>query len=168
MPLELNAEERTTLLAGLLGAAMAVMAADLGVVSTAQEALALGRELEAARARYAANPLIRSLFDSELLRGDPLPETLTPSPDDVRTGRILDRALEDLDQAMTLARSRVDEATAQEFAGLIMEICEAVAHASGPGLFGSGEKLSEAEKVTLGRIRTRLAPPRGTPPSLSP
>jgi hypothetical protein len=63
-PLELTTEELNTLLAGPLSAAMAVMAVDMGIVSCAQEALALGKELSSASSRYASNPLIASLFGS--------------------------------------------------------------------------------------------------------
>jgi membrane-bound lytic murein transglycosylase B len=156
MTLELTAEERNTLLGGPLSAAMAVMAVDMGIVSCAQEALALGKELAGASSRYASNPLITTLFDPEALRKGIRPDKLEVTPDDVRNGKVLDRALEEVDQAMALARSKTDEATAKQYAQMIVDSCVAVAEAAGKGLFGSGEKVTEAEKAALDKIRTHL------------
>jgi isocitrate/isopropylmalate dehydrogenase len=74
----------------------------------------------------------------------------------VRNGKVLDRALEEVDQAMALARAKTDEATAKQYAQMIVDSCVAVAEAAGKGLFGSGEKVSEAEKAALVKIRTHL------------
>ena len=57
---------------------------------------------------------------------------------------------------MALARSKTDEATAKQFAQLIVDGCVAVAEAAGKGLFGSGEKVSVEEKAALDRIRQHL------------
>jgi tellurite resistance protein len=69
---------------------------------------------------------------------------------------VLDRALAEVDAAMALARSKADEASVKQYAELIVDGCVAVAEAAGKGLFGSGEKVSAAEKATLERIRTHL------------
>lgn len=156
MTIELSADERNRLLGGPLAAALAVMTVDLGVFSSAQEALALGRELAGAARRYATNPLIASLFDEEALRQGIRPEKLEVSPDDVRNGRVLDRALAEVDRAMALARTKADPASVQQYAQLIVEGCVAVAEAAGKGLFGSGEKVSAEEKAALERIRAHL------------
>ena len=129
MSVELTTEERNKLMGGPLAAAMAVMAVDMGIFSSAQEAIALGRELAGAAARYASNPLISSLFDPEALRQGIQPQKLTLSPDDVRDGKVLDRALEEVDGAVALARSKGDAASAQQYCQLIVEGCEAVAAA---------------------------------------
>jgi hypothetical protein len=156
MTIELSADERNRLMGAPLAAALAVMTVDLGVFSSAQEALALGRELAGAAKRYADNPLITSLFDEEALRQGIHPEKLQVSAEDVREGRVLDRALAEVDEAMALARSKADEASVKQYAELIVDGCVAVAEAAGKGLFGSGEKVSAAEKATLERIRTHL------------
>ncbi|MFM7361281.1 MAG: hypothetical protein ACKOBY_09765 [Cyanobium sp.] len=156
MTIELSADDRNRLLGGPLAAALAVMTVDLGVFSSAQEALALGRELAGAAKRYADNPLIASLFDEEALRQGIRPEKLQVTPDDVRNGRVLDRALEEVDEALALARTRADEASMKQYAQLIVDGCVAVAEAAGKGLFGSGEKVSAEEKAALDRIRTHL------------
>jgi hypothetical protein len=156
MTIELSADERNRLMGGPLAAALAVMTVDLGVFSSAQEALALGRELAGAAQRYAGNPLIASLFDEEALRQGIRPEKLEVSTEDVRNGRILDRALAEVDEAMALARSKADEASVSQYAQLIVDGCVAVAEAAGKGLFGSGEKVSPEEKAALDRIRTHL------------
>ncbi|MEB3322592.1 MAG: hypothetical protein VKI81_07190 [Synechococcaceae cyanobacterium] len=156
MSLELTNEERSTLFGGVLSAAMAVMAVDMGIVSCAQEAMALGRELSAASARHAANPLLSSLFDPEALRRGIRPDRLEVTPDDVRSGKVLDRALEEVDRALAVARARADEATVGEYSRLIVDACEAVAKAAGKGLFGPGEKVSEGERAALARIRAHL------------
>jgi len=44
----------------------------------------------------------------------------------------------------------------QQYCQLIVEGCEAVAAAAGSGLFGSGEKVSDAEKAALSRLRQHL------------
>ena len=156
MALELTTDERNRLFGGPIAAAMAVMAVDMGVVSCVQEVLALGKELAGASSRYASNPLITSLFDPEALKKGLRPEKLQVSADDVRNGTVLDRALEEVDEAMALARSKTDEATAKQFAQLIVDGCVAVAEAAGKGLFGSGEKVSVEEKAALDRIRQHL------------
>jgi hypothetical protein len=156
MAVELSSEERNILMGGLLNAAMAVMAVDMGIVSSAQEAIALGRELAGAAGRYASNPLIASLFDPEAIQQGIRPQQLTLSPADVRDGKVLDRALEAVDGAVALARSKADAASAQQYCQLIVEGCQAVAAAAGNGLFGSGEKVSSAEKAALDRIRQHL------------
>jgi hypothetical protein len=154
--IELSADDRNRLLGGPLAAALAVMTVDMGVFSSAQEALALGRELAGAAKRYEGNPLITSLFDEEALRQGIRPEKLQVTPDDVRNGRVLDRALEEVDEALALARTKADEASVQQYAQLIVDGCVAVAEAAGKGLFGSGEKVSAEEKAALDRIRTHL------------
>jgi membrane-bound lytic murein transglycosylase B len=141
---------------GPLAAAMAMMAVDMGIFSSAQEAMALGRELAGAAGRYASNPLISSLFDPEALKQGIQPQKLAVTPEDVRDGKVLDRALEEVDGAVALARAKGDAASAQQYCQLIVEGCEAVAAAAGNGLFGSGEKVSTAEKAALDRIRKHL------------
>lgn len=79
--LELTTEERNTLLAGPLSAAMAVMAVDMGIVSCAQEARALGKELSSASCCYASNPLIASPFGS----GEKVREAEKAALDRIRT-----------------------------------------------------------------------------------
>jgi hypothetical protein len=61
-----------------------------------------------------------------------------------------------VDGAVALARAKGDAASAQQYCQLIVEGCEAVAAAAGNGLFGSGEKVSAAEKAALDRIRQHL------------
>lgn len=156
MTLELTPDERNKLFGGPIAAAMAVMAVDMGIVSSVQEALAFSKELAAASSRYATNPLITTLFDPEALKKGIHPEKLQVSADDVRNGKVLDRALQEVDEAMALARSKTDEATAKQFAQLIVDGCVAVAEAAGKGLFGSGEKVSAEEKAALDRIRQHL------------
>ena len=161
MTVDLTTEERNKLIGGPLAAAMAVMAVDMGIFSSAQEAIALGRQLAGAASRYASNPLIASLFDPEALKQGIRPEKLQVSPEDLRDGKLLDRALAEVDGAVALARAKGDEASAQQYCQLIVEGCEAVAAAAGDGLFGSGEKVSAAEKAALERIRQHL----GVPPT---
>ena len=97
-----------------------------------------------------------SLFDPEALKQGIKPERLSLTPEDVRDGKVLDRALEEVDGAVALARAKGDAASAQQYCQLIVEGCEAVAAAAGNGLFGSGEKVSAAEKAALDRIRQHL------------
>lgn len=156
MTIELSTDERNRLLGGPLAAALAVMAVDLGLFSCAQEALALGRELAGAAKRYPDNPLIASLFDEEALRQGLHPEKLQVSAEDVRDGRVLDRALAEVDEAMALARSKADGAAVLQYAEMIVDGCVAVAEAAGKGLFGTGEKVSAEEKAALDLIRTHL------------
>jgi hypothetical protein len=154
--LELSKDERSKLMGAPLAAALAVMTVDLGVFSSAQEALALGRELAGAAQRYGDNPLIAGLFSQEALKEGIRPEKLQLNPEDVRGGRVLDRALEEVDAALELARQKADEPTVQQYCQLIVDGCVAVAEAAGKGLFGSGEKVSSEERAALDRIRTHL------------
>lgn len=156
MTLTLTSEERSQLLGGPLAAAMAVMTVDFGLFSSAQEALALGKELSTAASRYPDNPLITSLFDPESLRQVSHPQALKITPEDVKDGKVLDRALEQVDQALTLARATCDAFTVQQYAQLIVEGCVAVAEAAGKGLFGSGDKVTPEEQAALDRIRQHL------------
>jgi membrane-bound lytic murein transglycosylase B len=159
MAIELTSDERNKLLGGPLSAAMAVMAVDMGIFSSAQEAIALGRELAQAGSRYASNPLIASLFDQEALKQGIKPEKLEVSVDDVRNGKVLDKALAEVDEAMVLARSKGDAECCQQYAQLIVDSCKAVAAAAGNGLFGSGEKVTANEKAALDRISQHLGVP---------
>lgn len=156
MAIELSPEERDTLMGGPLAAAMAVMAVDMGIFSSAQEALALGRTLAGAAERYSANPLISGLFDPEALKRGLHPQKLEITPQELRDGKLMDRALEVVDGAVALARSKADDAGVRQYCQLIVEGCEAVAAAAGSGLFGSGEKVSDAEKAALSRLRQHL------------
>jgi len=74
----------------------------------------------------------------------------------VKDGKVLDRALEQVDQAMSLVRTKCDAPTAQQYAQLIVDGCVAVAEAAGNGLFGAGEKVTAEEKAALDRIRQHL------------
>lgn len=156
MTIELSVDDRNRLLGGPLAAALAVMTVDMGLFSCAQEALALARELSGAASRYSSNPLITSLFDEAALREGIRPEKLQVSAEDVRNGRVLDRALEEVDASLALARTKADEDTVKQYAQMIVDGCVAVAEAAGKGLFGSGEKVSAEEKAALDRIRTHL------------
>jgi membrane-bound lytic murein transglycosylase B len=156
MALELSAEQRNTLMGGPLAAAMAVMAVDMGIFSSAQEAIALGRELAGAAERYAGNPLIAGLFDPEALKQGIHPQKLEVTPQQVKDGKLLDLALEQVDGAVALARSVADDASVKQYCQLIVDGCEAVARAAGAGLFGSGEKVSAAEQAALDRLRQHL------------
>ncbi|MFM7286841.1 MAG: hypothetical protein ACKO02_08475, partial [Cyanobium sp.] len=82
MTLDLSKDERSKLMGAPLAAALAVMTVDMGVISSAQEALALGRELAAAAQCYANNPLIADLFSPEALKGGIRPEKLQITPED--------------------------------------------------------------------------------------
>jgi hypothetical protein len=152
----LTEEEKSLLIRGILTAAMAVMAIDMGILSCAMEAIALGRELENASRRHAHNPLIASLLDSGALRRGLAEENLRVEPEEVRSGRVLDRALEQVERAMAVARARADEETVREYARQIVSACEAVARAAGAGLFGTGERVTAAERDALARIREHL------------
>lgn len=156
MSVPLTPDERNKLIGGPMAAALAVMAVDMGIFSSAQEAIALGKELSAAATRYASNPLIASLFDPEALKQGLHPEKPNITPEDVKEGKVLDRALEQVDQAMSLVRSKCDAPTAQQYAQLIVDGCVAVAEAAGSGLFGSGEKVTPEEQAALERIRQHL------------
>lgn len=152
----LTSEERNQLLGGPLAAALAVMSVDMGIISSAQEAIALGKTLASAANRYAGNPLIAALFDPEALRAGIRPERLEVSPEEIRDGRLLDRALEEVDAALALAADKGDAATVRDYRQLIMDGCVAVAEAAGSGLFGSGQKVSAGEEAALRRIRQHL------------
>ena len=156
MALDLSHDERRKLMGAPLAAALAVMTVDLGVFSSAQEALALGRELANAAQRYGENPLIAGLFSQEALKEGIRPERLQIDPEDVRGGRVLDRALEEVDAALELARRKADALSVQQYCQLIVDGCVAVAEAAGKGLFGSGEKVSAEERAALDRIRGHL------------
>lgn len=156
MNIELTDAERSTLLGGPVSAAMAVMSVDLGIISCAKEVLAMGREMAEASRRYADNPLIVTLFDPEEIRKGIRPDKLEVTPEDVREGKVLEKAMVEVDQAMELARAKTGDAGATQFANLILASCEAVAQAAGKGLFGSGEKVSEGERAALAKIRSHL------------
>ncbi len=156
MTLTLTSDERNRLLGGPLAAALAVMTVDMGIISSAQEAIALGKTLATASSRYAGNDLIASLFDPEALKEGIRPEKLQVTPEDVRNGKVLDRALEEVDASLALAATKADEATVNAYKQLIVDGCVAVAEAAGKGLFGSGEKVSAEEKAALDRIRQHL------------
>jgi hypothetical protein len=137
---------------------MAVAMADMGIVSTAIEAVALTKEIVGAAKKYPNNSIVQAAFSEAVLTSGKI-ERKKPDvkAEDVQAGIVVTKAIESVDRAVTAIGTKATPVEITEFKQFIYACAEAVASAAGSGLFGSGDpKVSPSEAAALVKIKAAL------------
>jgi hypothetical protein len=138
---------------------MAVALVDMGVVSTAIEAVALSKQLAEVAQKYPSNSIIQSVFSEEMLKSRQS-KLAKPDikPEDIQSGAVVDRAIAATNSALSAVEGKATPEEIAQYKEFIYACADAVANAAGSGLFGSGSpKVSDKEASTLAKIKTALA-----------
>ncbi len=136
---------------------MSVAMVDLGIVSTAIEAVALSSELVKAGKTYPNNSAIQAVFSEEALKsGKTKPEKPNVTPEEVKSGAFVDRAIAEANKAIAIIQTKGTPEEATQYKQFLHHCGEKVAEAAGSGLFGSGSKISAKEAETLAKLKTAL------------
>jgi len=137
---------------------LAISLVDLGVVSTAMEAVAMSKQFTTAAQKYPNNSIIQAAFSEESLKSGVIrPEKPEVTAEEVESGAFVQRAINSVNETITLLGDKTTPEEIQEYKQFIYACAQAVAEAAGPGLFGSGTpKISDKEGVALSRVKTAL------------
>jgi hypothetical protein len=138
---------------------MAVAMADMGIISTAIEAVALSKEIVGAAKKYPNNSIVQAAFSEAVLTSGQI-ERKKPdvTAEDVKSGAIVIKAIAAVDLALAAIGSKATPEEITEFKQFIYACAEAVASAAGSGLFGSGDpKVSPEEAAALTKIKAALS-----------
>jgi len=108
--------------------------------------------------KYPNNSVIQAVFSEENLKSGVIkPEKPEISPEEVKSGALLEKAIAATTDAVTLLEGKATPEEVAEYKQFIYSCGEAVAEAAGSGLFGSGNpKVSPDEAVALSRLKTAL------------
>jgi hypothetical protein len=138
---------------------MAVAMADMGIVSTAIEAVALTKEIVGAAKKYPSNSIVQAAFsEAALTSGKIERKKMDVKAEDVESGAIVIKAIASVDLAVAAIGDKATSAEVTEFKQFIYACAEAVANAAGSGLFGSGNpKVSPEEAAALAKIKAALS-----------
>ncbi|MBD1910063.1 MULTISPECIES: hypothetical protein [unclassified Leptolyngbya] len=153
-------DEMTQLAAAVMVTGMAVSMVDVGIVSSAIEATAMGQEIAAASERYPNNAIIQALFSQEAVKQAREEGSLNVqlTPDEVKPETVVDTAIARIQAALAVLSSKASPEDIQQYKEFIYSCAERVAKAAGSGLFGSGStKVSDKEAIALERIKAVLA-----------
>jgi hypothetical protein len=153
-----TAQELGTIAEAPMRIGMAVALVDMGLISTAFEAVALSQQCGAAAKNYPNNSIIQSVFSAEALkRGLIKIEKPTIKPEDMHSGAIVEEAIAAAKAALTLLEGKATPAEIQEYKDFLYACADAVANAAGSGPFGLGpDKVSEKEAIALSKIKSAL------------
>lgn len=154
-----TSEELSAIAQAPMTIGMAVAMADLGIISTAIEAVALSKEIVGAAKKYPTNSIVQAAFSEAALTSGQIERK---KPDltaaEIQSGAIVTKAIESVDRAVTAVGSKAKPEEVTEFKQFIYACAEAVANAAGSGLFGSGSpKVSPAEASALAKIKAALS-----------
>jgi hypothetical protein len=151
-------EELSAISAAPLSIGMAVAMADMGIISTAIEAVALSKELMNAAKKYPNNSIVQAAFSETALANNKADrQKMDVKAEDVESGAIVTKAIATVDVAVAAIGSKATPAEVTEFKQFIYACAEAVANAAGSGLFGSGTpKVSTGEAAALAKIKAAL------------
>ena len=138
---------------------MAVAMADMGIISTAIEAVALTKEIVGAAKKYPTNSIIQAAFSEAMLTSG---EIKRQKPDvkaeDLESGAIVTKAIAAVDVALAAIGDKAKPEEITEFKQFVYACAEAVASAAGSGLLGSGDpKISSTEAAALAKIKAGLS-----------
>jgi hypothetical protein len=154
MPQDLNTIAEAPMFIG-----MAVALVDMGVVSTAIEAVALSKQLAEVAQKYPSNSIIQSVFSEEMLKSRQSKMTKPDiKPEDIQSGAVVDHAIAATNIALSAVEGKATSEEIKQYKEFIYACAEAVANAAGSGLFGSGSpKVSDKEASALAKIKAALA-----------
>jgi hypothetical protein len=130
-----------------MNAGTGITALDAGIVSAAKEMVAVTKTLCTAAERYPNNDLIRVLVEDA---GSD--ETSDQEEEEVPT---VDQILAKVERAARLVEAKSPQ-DAPGFKQLVLEVADRAANASGSGILGFGEKVSDDEGRYLDRLRGLL------------
>lgn len=137
---------------------VAVSMVDLGLVSSIPEIAALSSVLADAALKYPNNSIVQAAFSEQAIKDGKFQlERLKVQPEEVKSGAIVDRAIDSISEAITALSSKASDQEIIQYKEFIYSAAEAVAKAAGSGLFGSGEKVSATEAAALSKIKSALA-----------
>ncbi|NJK37784.1 MAG: hypothetical protein HC835_05270 [Oscillatoriales cyanobacterium RM2_1_1] len=137
---------------------MAVAMVDMGIVSVAIEAAALSKQIAGVAQKYPDNSVIQSVFSMEAIKSGTVkmqkPEV---KPEDIKSGVLVDQAIDSINNALQILDGKATPGEIQQYKEFVYSCGEAVANAAGSGMFGSGTKVTEGEKVALEKFKTAIA-----------
>ncbi len=152
-------EELNTIAQAPMSIGMAVALADMGIISTAIEAIALSKELASAAKKYPNNSIVQATFSEAALASGKIhrskPDVTTA---DIESGAVVTKSIAAVDRAIATIGTKATPQEITEFKQFVYACAEAVASAAGSGIFGSGEpKISSAEASALSKIKAALS-----------
>jgi hypothetical protein len=152
-PQELNTIAEAPMMIG-----MAVALVDLGVFSTAIEAITLSQQLANVAQKYPSNSIIQSVFSEEVLKsGQNKMKKPDIKPEDVQSGAVVDHAIASANTALGIVEGKATPEEIHQYKEFLYACADAVAKAAGSGLFGSGStKVSDKEAAALVKIKAAL------------
>jgi hypothetical protein len=151
-------QELTSIANAAMTTGMAVAMADMGLISSAIEAVAMTKEIMGAAAKYPNNTLIQAAFSEAAIKAGTIkmdkPEI---QAEDIQSGVFVDKAIATVQGVLTSLEGKATVTEIKEYKTLIYAVGEAVANAAGSGLFGSGaNKVSPEEAAALAKIKAAL------------
>jgi hypothetical protein len=154
-----TSEELSAISNAPMSIGMAVAMADMGIISTAIEAVALTKEIMGAAKKYPNNLIVQAAFSEAVLTSGKI-ERKKPDvkAEDLESGVIVTKAIASVDLAIAAIGDKATPAEVTEFKQFIYDCADAVANAAGSGLFGSGsQKVSPGEAAALAKIKAALS-----------
>jgi hypothetical protein len=151
-------EELGTIAQAPMAIGMAVAIVDMGIISSAIEAVALSKQIVGAAKKYPSNSIVQAAFSEAALTSKQIDrKQLDVQAEDVKSGAVVTKAIAVVDRAIAAIGSKATPAEVTEFKQFIYACAEAVASAAGSGLFGSGDpKINPEEAVALAQIKAAL------------
>ena len=151
-------EELNTIAQAPMAIGMAVALTDVGVISTAIEAVALSKELAGAAKKYPTNSIVQATFSEAVLSSGKIKRSKPDvKAEDIESGAIVINAIATVDRAIATIGTKATPEEITQFKQFIYACAEAVASAAGSGLFGSGDpKISPTEASALTKIKAAL------------
>jgi hypothetical protein len=151
-------QELTSIANAAMTTGMAVAMADMGLISSAIEAVAMTKEIMGAAAKYPNNTLIQAAFSETALKaGTVKMDKPDVKAEDIKSGVFVDKAIATVQAVLTTLEGKATADEIKEYKTLIYAVGEAVANAAGSGLFGSGaNKVSPEEAAALAKIKAAL------------
>lgn len=152
-------EELNTIAQAPMAIGMAVALTDVGIVSTAIEAVALSKELAGAAKKYPTNSIVQATFSEAVLSSGKIQRSKPDvKAEDIESGAIVINAIATVDLAIATIGTKATPEEITQFKQFIYACAEAVASAAGSGLFGSGDpKVSPTEASALSKIKAALS-----------
>ncbi|MCY7337883.1 MAG: hypothetical protein LH613_16995 [Chamaesiphon sp.] len=152
-------EELNTIAQAPMAIGMAIALTDVGIVSTAIEAVALSKELAGAAKKYPTNSIVQATFSEAALSSGKIQRNKPDvKAEDIESGAIVTNAIATVDRAIATIGTKATPEEITQFKQFIYACAEAVASAAGSGLFGSGDpKVSPTEASALSKIKAALS-----------
>ncbi len=151
-------EELSAIAEAPISIGMAVAMADMGIISTAIEAVALSKEIVGAAKKYPNNSIVQAAFSETALTSGKIDrKKMDIKAEDVESGAVVTKAIATVDLAIAAIGTKATPEEVTEFKQFIYTCAETVANAAGSGLFGSGSpKVSLGEAAALAKIKAAL------------